>query len=246
MDRPELVAHRGFAARCPENTRAAIQAAIEAGARFVEVDVQLSSDGVPYLFHDRTLQRVCGRPGGVHEFTARELDTYRASERGRFGRTFAEEPLAKLATLVEVLQPRPDVFAFVELKRNAIERFGSARVLEVVLRELEPLTARCALISFDLAALHAARAMCKLPLGAVFDHWREIDTPALRELAPEYVFTDVHGLPARTELVLPCGELAVYEVAEPALAFDLARRGARYIETFEVAKMLKALQNDAP
>ena len=41
--KPDLVAHRGYALRYPENTLAAFQAAITAGARFVECDVQLSA-----------------------------------------------------------------------------------------------------------------------------------------------------------------------------------------------------------
>ena len=55
MDIPELVAHRGYALHYPENTLIGIEAAIRAGARYVEVDVQLSADKVPVLFHDRTL-----------------------------------------------------------------------------------------------------------------------------------------------------------------------------------------------
>ena len=56
----ELVAHRGYAARYPENTRESLAAAVRAGARFLEFDVQLSADGVPVLLHDVTLS---ARPG---------------------------------------------------------------------------------------------------------------------------------------------------------------------------------------
>lgn len=47
-----LVAHRGCAARYPENTLAAVAAALQEGACCVEVDVQLSADRVPVLMHD--------------------------------------------------------------------------------------------------------------------------------------------------------------------------------------------------
>jgi glycerophosphoryl diester phosphodiesterase len=46
-----IVAHRGYAFRYPENTLEAFQAAVDAGAKWVEVDVQLR-DGVPVLAHD--------------------------------------------------------------------------------------------------------------------------------------------------------------------------------------------------
>jgi len=65
MPAPKLVAHRGYARRFPENTLAAVEGAIHAGAHFVEIDVQLTSDGYPVLFHDRTTERMCGEPGSI-------------------------------------------------------------------------------------------------------------------------------------------------------------------------------------
>ena len=60
---PEHVAHRGYTRHYPENTLIGIEAAIQAGARYVEVDVQLAADKTPILFHDRNLKRVCGVQG---------------------------------------------------------------------------------------------------------------------------------------------------------------------------------------
>ncbi|MEK7733824.1 MAG: glycerophosphodiester phosphodiesterase family protein [Pseudomonadota bacterium] len=67
MNPPELVAHRGYTLLYPENTLSAVRGAIEAGGRYVEVDIQLSRDEVPVLFHDHTLKRLCGVDGAVHE-----------------------------------------------------------------------------------------------------------------------------------------------------------------------------------
>ena len=52
-----VVAHRGASGVAPENTVAAIRAAAREGADFAEVDVVLTRDGVPVLFHDNTLVR---------------------------------------------------------------------------------------------------------------------------------------------------------------------------------------------
>ena len=68
-------AHRGLhdaAAGIPENSLAAFARAIERGYG-IELDVQLSSDGIPIVFHDETLDRVCGRAGRVSSMTAAEL-----------------------------------------------------------------------------------------------------------------------------------------------------------------------------
>ncbi|SHG90458.1 glycerophosphodiester phosphodiesterase family protein [Cognatishimia maritima] len=56
----------------PENSRAAIQAAIDAGYG-IEIDLQLSSDGVPMVFHDYRLNRLAHSKGDVVDRTAKEL-----------------------------------------------------------------------------------------------------------------------------------------------------------------------------
>lgn len=233
----ELVAHRGLAARFPENTLAAMRAAIEAGARWLECDVQLSSDGVPFLFHDRALERITGERGALHARTASELDRSRASYRERFGERFAGEPLARLDAFVELLRAHPQVHAFVELKRVALDAFGAPTVIDQVLRELVPVRERTVLISFSVRALLAARERTSIPLGAVFDRWRDRAGAEVTRLAPEYVFCDLEGLPASGELRHAGARVAVYEIGDRALARALAARGVELIETFDVAAL---------
>lgn len=241
MASPILVAHRGYAARHPENTLAALAAALEAGAPCVEIDVQLTKDRVPVLFHDRTLDRMCGVGGAVRERTFDELRALACAERGRFGDRFAEERIASLAGFVDLLLRHPRAFAFVEIKRAALEAFGIDEVLARVLPELEPLRGRCALISFSLDALASVRAASDWPVGAVFDTWDETRVPTLALLDPEFVFVDVDGLPRDGALACGRAKLAVYEVIDPALARALAARGVAYVETFQIAEMLAAL-----
>jgi glycerophosphoryl diester phosphodiesterase len=71
--RPLVVAHRGFSHRAPENTLAAYQLAIDAGAEMAECDVWLSSDRIPVLLHDADLQRTTGVEGQVNALTLAEL-----------------------------------------------------------------------------------------------------------------------------------------------------------------------------
>ncbi|MFN0008965.1 MAG: glycerophosphodiester phosphodiesterase family protein [Planctomycetota bacterium] len=237
---PDLVAHRGWAARFPENTRSALEAAVGAGARFLEVDVQVSADGHPVLFHDRTLHRLCGVPGSVHERTLDDLASLSCAERDRFGDRFAGERIAGLRDLTSLLEAHPDVFAFVEIKRLPIEILGSAAVLDRVLPVLEPVRSRVALISFSLPFLVHARGRTSLPLGAVFDLLSDRELRPARELAPEFVFCDVDGLPAAGPLDAQGSRLAVYEVADPGLARALAARGVEFVETFAIGEMLAA------
>lgn len=73
LDRP--IAHRGLhdAGRGrPENGLGAIQAAVDAGYG-IEIDLQLSSDGVPMVFHDSELERMTGQPGEICDLAAEDL-----------------------------------------------------------------------------------------------------------------------------------------------------------------------------
>jgi glycerophosphoryl diester phosphodiesterase len=71
------LAHRGDWRHAPENSIAAIEAALAVpGCDGIEFDVRLSSDGVPVLLHDETLDRVQGRPGRVDAVRAEELEEF--------------------------------------------------------------------------------------------------------------------------------------------------------------------------
>ena len=71
-------AHRGLhdnESDAPENSMAAFRKAVEAGYG-IESDVQLSKDRIPVVFHDETLQRVCGVEGKVRDYTYEELKQF--------------------------------------------------------------------------------------------------------------------------------------------------------------------------
>ncbi len=70
---PRVIAHRGFSSRYPENTLAAIRAAIKIGADLVEIDVQETTDGQVVVFHDYRLQRLCGLDNRIDRVTLRQL-----------------------------------------------------------------------------------------------------------------------------------------------------------------------------
>lgn len=242
---PRLVAHRGFAANYPENTLLAIRAAVEAGARYVEFDIQLSADHVPVLYHDRDLRRMCGRDGSVPELTLAQLKTLSVHEFGKFGYKFVGNPITTLAELVTYLQSVPQVTAFVELKRNSLEKFGITTVLEKVLTTIAPIKTQCVIISYNIAALQAVRQQSVYPVGAVFDNWRERKQAAIQQLQPEYMFTDIDLLPHFGKLHNKWGMVAVYECVDPDKAMQVHRRGVDLVETFAIEPMLTQLQQRA-
>jgi glycerophosphoryl diester phosphodiesterase len=68
-----IIAHRGFSAKYPENTLLAFREAMNAGAWMIETDIRLSVDDVPMIFHDGSLQRVCGRTQGIEDLASEVL-----------------------------------------------------------------------------------------------------------------------------------------------------------------------------
>ena len=66
-------AHRGASEYCPENTFMSFYMGMQMGANGIETDVQKTKDGIPVLFHDRTLERMCGVDGGIGDYTWEEL-----------------------------------------------------------------------------------------------------------------------------------------------------------------------------
>ena len=239
---PELVAHRGYPQHYPENTLIGIDAAIHAGARYIEVDVQLSADRVPMLFHDRTLDRVCRTPGMIHEFTREELKNFHALEFERFGYKFAQNPITTLAELGALLVRHPQVTAFIEIKRIAIEQFDVSTVLNRIVHALAPVTAQCVLISYNMPVLQAARQQAYPRVGAILEKWREQRSAEVEAMRPDFLFCDAADLPRFGNVGQDGAQVVVYEITDPQLALRLAARGIGFIETFAIGEMLAAFE----
>ncbi len=240
MTPANLVAHRGYPERYPGNTLIGYEAAIAAGAHYIETDIQLTRDGQPVLFHDRTMERLCGHTGVIHEYTLDELRSFKAMHFGRFGYRYAQTPIATLASLVELLQRRPDVTAFIEFKRIAIEHFGVGKVVSTVLHSLKPVNKQCTVISYSLEALLAAKNYGHHSLGVVIDHWQDRQQDVIYQINPEYLFFDIDTLPRRGKLSFQDCRLAVFQTTDPMQARYASNRGIALIETDAIKEMIDA------
>ena len=239
---PQLVAHRGYPRHYPENSLIGVETAIHAGARFVEIDVQLTRDQVPVLLHDRTLERICDVEGAVHDYEFARLRTFRAGEYSRFGYRYTEIHLASLGEFAELLMANPAVIAFVELKRATIERFGEREVFTRVKQDLQRVVPQCVLISYSLEVLATARNHGWPALGAVIDRWNDRRQELIQETKPNYLFCDVSGLPRWGKLHVEDTKLAVFEITDGQIALDLAARGIDFVETFAIGEMKRELE----
>lgn len=96
-----LSAHRGQSTTHPENTLAALKAAVDAGAHQIEFDVQLTQDGKLVLLHDSSLDRTTNGSGQVRNHTLAQL---KALDAGSWKHeTFAGETIPTLEEALEVL-----------------------------------------------------------------------------------------------------------------------------------------------
>jgi len=118
QDEVTITAHRGSAFKAPENTLSAINQAIEDGADYIEIDVQLTADGVPVLWHDQDMVRIFGKPDRIGDV---RYDDIRHLDAGSwFGDHFVHE---RIATLEQAIQAtRGQARLFVDLKPNRNER----------------------------------------------------------------------------------------------------------------------------
>ncbi|GAA1714477.1 MULTISPECIES: glycerophosphodiester phosphodiesterase family protein [Dietzia] len=109
-----VVAHRGASAEFPELTLVAYEKALEQGAEALEVDVRLTSDGVPVLLHDPRTARVADRDVWVHSST---LDELSALDLGSWHPVHRRpEPLLTLRSLLVMAEAYPHVKLFLETK----------------------------------------------------------------------------------------------------------------------------------
>ena len=117
MARVQSIAHRGASGHCPENTLAAFGRAIELGADMVEVDAQLSSDGVVFLCHDDTLSRTTNGRGHLSQHSSNAL---RALDAGSwFGDAFRGERLPTLEDAIGVLRGKVSLNLELKTGNNA-------------------------------------------------------------------------------------------------------------------------------
>lgn len=104
MQLPDIIAHRGESAAAPENTIAACKLALDQGASWLEVDVNISRDGELFLHHDDTLERCTNGTGYLVSKSSQELLALDAGS--WFSKSFSGEKPGTLNELVALLESR--------------------------------------------------------------------------------------------------------------------------------------------
>jgi glycerophosphoryl diester phosphodiesterase len=157
-----VIAHRGASGDAPENTLAAFRKAVEAGAGFIETDLQLSRDARLVALHDDTLDRTTNGHGPVSAQTLEELRKLDAgswfsgdSSRGGGPGSFAGEHIPTVQEVLVFGRER-DIGLYLEIKAPVVS--GSEHAIVGALRAENEIT-RTVVLSFHLGVLAQVRRL---------------------------------------------------------------------------------------
>ncbi|NKB59970.1 MAG: glycerophosphodiester phosphodiesterase [Alphaproteobacteria bacterium] len=230
MNPPRVIGHRGAAGHAPENTLESIRTAARLGAPWVEFDVHLSSDKIPVLIHDDTLDRTTDGKGAVDKNSLADLRSLDAGQ--WFADQFAGEPIPTLEETLLLLATL-GVGANVEIKPTPGREIETGHAVARLLREQWPsVLPPPVLSSFKPESLAAAREVAPhlpraLLISRLSGDWarilRELDCTALHSGHKRLSASDA-------EQVRRAGyPLRVYTVNERAISDRLFSWGAEAI-----------------
>lgn len=163
-----IFAHRGASKIAPENTMAAFKKASEFRADGIELDVQLSKDGVPVIIHDEYLDRTTNGSGLVKDFNLKDLKKLDA------GRWFNEKYSSEtIPTLEEFLTwfSATELQLNIELKTDLIAYDGIETLVYDIVRKFE-LESRTVFSSFNINTLKRVKHINpSLNTAYLFSKW---------------------------------------------------------------------------
>ena len=148
-----ITAHRGAKIHAPENTMAAFRAAMDAGADYIELDVQRALDGTVIVLHDRDLMRMADDPRTLGSLTTAELS---AIDIGRkYDAAFAGEVPPTLEQVIDLVKGRMKIN--VELKYNVPDPDLAPAVVDLLRRK--DFVDQVVITSLDAAALRQVKGI---------------------------------------------------------------------------------------
>lgn len=142
------VAHRGYSVEAPENTLAAYRAAKAAGFKYAECDVQFTSDNVPVLIHDATIDNTSNGSGTVANMTYNQLIGY---DFGSWkGSEFTGEKIPRFEDFIHLCRDI-GLHPYIELKTD-MTASQIEKLVQIVRRH--GMSGKVTWISFDISNLY--------------------------------------------------------------------------------------------
>lgn len=180
-----ITAHRGLSSVAPENTLIAIQKAIELGAKSVEIDVQISRDGVPVVIHDFTVNRCTNGRGLVQDIDYQDLARLDAGL--WFSDEYENEHIPTLAAVLALIK-KHGIALNIELKiQNEVHILALCEQVIAVIEASKVTTGQLVFSSFQHQALLLLKRL--KPSIRRSQLWEKIPDNALKMLEDIYAFS---------------------------------------------------------
>ncbi len=122
MAETTIIAHRGNSSVAPENTLAAVRAAVQLDPQpqYIEIDLHRSKDGVLVVSHDENTLRTTGVDSMIRETNYPELRNLDAGYSKKFGDAFKGEPMPRLEEVLDLVKHTP-IGIMIEVKQLLLE-----------------------------------------------------------------------------------------------------------------------------
>lgn len=187
MDTDKLVAHRGDNTHFPENSYAALESALKAGAKYIEFDVQMIADGTLIVFHDKDLIRLVGNQTSIFDMNNADLISMSVHFPSKFSEKFNPTYIPTLKVILSLLEKYPMSHAFVEIKQDSISHFGLNKVMDALLKVVKPYSKQIHIISFNCEAIEYTHSNSNIKTGLVFDFLNNKIKESAKQLKPDYL-----------------------------------------------------------
>lgn len=238
-----ILGHRGDRSHAAENTMTSLERAMEHGADGVEFDVFLSSDEIPVIIHDETLERTTDGRGYVWDRTAQELGKLNAAI------LMPQQNIEGVPTLEQALASFPRG-SIINIEAKSGGRFSSHLLVDkiIALSKVHEHRLKIIISSFDGEIVERVRATSPSSrIGFLIsdrdEHWptslrhfRKTAPDALH-IPPNFATTELLWLAKRARI-----SVLVWTINNPELARDLFSKGVVGIFTDRVKEMVEKLR----
>ena len=235
----KLVAHRGDNTKHPENSYAGLEAALKAGALFIEFDLQMNLDGSLVVFHDVNFKRVGDDNSSIFEVSNEQLKHLSIHQPDRFEGKYNPTQAPYLEEVLELLKQYPQAHAFVEIKRESLAYWGLSKVLDKVLATLSGFESQVTIISFSLSAINYTQQHGQFRTGFVFYTYDECNYNIANILQPDYLICNYDVFPEKETPWKGNWRWMVYSINDVDMMQQVVKRDEiSLIETDDIGLML--------
>jgi len=236
--RVAITAHRGASVAAPENTMAAFQAALDAGATYAELDVQRTRDGMVMVLHDGDVLRMGGDPRKVRDLTGAELA---AIDIGRkYDAAFTGQHPPSLEEVIELVRGRMKLN--IELKYNVPDAGLAPAVVDILRRQ--SFLDQAVITSLDYAALKQVKQ-----IEPALETGHIVTAAVGNVVRTEADFLSLNSARATGSLVRRAHaagkDVHVWTVNDPDVALRMIERGVDNIITDDPALVARVIAGRA-